>query len=285
MIDLFTFSPWQMTPGERAALEGTLSQLEPDVSIEIGTAEGGSLRRIAAHSGHVHSFDLVRPALLVEEWGNVTLHTGDSHALLPALLAALSGEGQNVDFVMVDGDHSADGVERDLNDLLASPAVGRTVVLIHDTANDEVRRGVDRVPFDRHEHVAHWNPDFVAGHLSYGGDYHHQLWGGLGLLIVDREARRPSSPTDGPGFYGMLELLTRVRDALSVAEAAGLSVEPGAVPTLHATGIGPSQAEVDRLRLDLANARSGAAAMEQSLSWRLTAPLRMVRQRLRRSGD
>ena len=38
-------------------------QLQPELAIEIGTAEGGSLRRVAHHSTHVHSFDLVEPPI------------------------------------------------------------------------------------------------------------------------------------------------------------------------------------------------------------------------------
>ena len=57
----FSANPWQMSFGERAAIEGVLAQLRPQLAIEIGTAEGGSLERIAAHSERVISFDLVEP--------------------------------------------------------------------------------------------------------------------------------------------------------------------------------------------------------------------------------
>ena len=59
MIGILAPSHWQMTFGERAAIEGILAQLRPRVAIEIGTAEGGSLERIAHYSERVHSFDLV----------------------------------------------------------------------------------------------------------------------------------------------------------------------------------------------------------------------------------
>ncbi len=48
-----------MRYGERFALEGILESLKPRLAIEIGTAQGGSLRRIAAHAEEVHSFDIV----------------------------------------------------------------------------------------------------------------------------------------------------------------------------------------------------------------------------------
>ena len=79
-----------MSLGERAALEGVLSALNPSLAIEIGTAEGGSLRRIAAHSAEVHSFDLVEPDPATAAIAHATFHSGDSHALLPAFLAELA---------------------------------------------------------------------------------------------------------------------------------------------------------------------------------------------------
>lgn len=285
MIDIFTANPWQMTLGERSALEGVLAALKPGLAVEIGTAEGGSLRRIAAHSREVHSFDLVEPSLPVHEWGDVTLHTGDSHALLPAFLAERAERGDNIDFVLVDGDHSADGVRRDVDDLLASPAIRRTVILVHDTLNEEVRRGIDAVDFAGTGKVARLDLDFVPGHLSHGGAYHMALWGGLGIVLVDADAAL-TTDRGTPVFYGMAELLVPLRDALVRAEARGHEVLPGALPPINAgdgtpaaaptTAAGPDVAE---LQEQLAATRAGLAAIEGSLSWKLTAPLRAGKQR------
>jgi hypothetical protein len=270
MIEIFTAHPWQMTFGERAALEGILSGLQPRLSIEIGTAEGGSLRRIAAHSAEVHSFDLLEPSLPVHEWGDVTLHTGDSHRLLPEFLAQLAADGRNVDFVLVDGDHSADGVEQDLNDLLGSPALQRSVIVVHDTANDIVREGVERVRFGDFERVRHWEPDFVAGHLSRSEPYRLQLWGGLGLVIVDRDFAGRTRGGDA-GFYSFPELATRARDVL-----AGHPAAPAPAPDAAL------REELAAVRADLENARRGAAALQGSISWRATAPLRRIAGRIGR---
>ena len=89
-----------------------------------------------------------------------------------------------MDFVLVDGDHSADGVRQDLEHLLASDALQRSVILIHDTCNDEVRRGPVTARLASVRRVRYVDLDFVAGHLSRGDPYHHELWGGLGLALV-----------------------------------------------------------------------------------------------------
>jgi hypothetical protein len=193
-IQIIQDSTWQMSFGERAALEGVLSQLRPKLAVEIGTAEGGSLARVAAHSDEVHSFDLVPPAEQARSLANVTFHTGDSHALLPELLARFADEGRNVDFALVDGDHSADGVHQDMCDLLDSPALAQSVILAHDTANPAVREGLDRVRYAAYPKVAYVELDLVAGYMFREPSLLHELWGGLGLVRWTPRAA-PTTPT------------------------------------------------------------------------------------------
>jgi hypothetical protein len=272
MIDIFNPSPWQMTFGERAALTGILSQLRPQLAIEIGTAEGGSLRCVAQHSEHVHSFDLVAPDAGIAELQNVTLHTGDGHVLLAELLGELAREGRNVDFVLVDGDHTPDGVECDVRDLLASDAISSTVILLHDTLNDDVRAGLTRIDYDAEPKVAHVELDFVGGHLSDGGPFHHQLWGGLGLIVVDAERRHEPEDQDGARFYDLFDLVASARQTL-IGREQGTTTTAG-------TAAGDQAAEADRLRAELAGTRQTLASIESSASWRLTAPLRVAKRRL-----
>lgn len=216
-IDLFDDPIWQMSLGERAAIEGLLSAVRPALAIEVGTAEGACLRRIAMHSGEVHSFDLITPSI-PDLPANVRLHTGDSHALLPEVLAGFAAEGRNVDFVLVDGDHSADGVRRDVEALLASPAVADTVIVLHDTGNDIVRTGLDAVPYNAYPKVAHVDLDFVPGHL--GRDrFPGELWYGLGLVVVaaDRPAYGSGPAVQTDRYHGG-ELLAIARDVLGGRE-------------------------------------------------------------------
>jgi methyltransferase family protein len=179
--DLFVADHWQMALGERAAIEGVLATLRPRLAIELGTAQGGSLGRIAAHSVEVHTFDLEPEPLDLPD--HVHLHAGDSHMLLRQVLAEFADAGRNVDFALVDGDHTTDGVRRDLTDLLESPAVGRTVIMLHDMANPAVRGGVRAVDFARFPKVAYVDLGFVE--LAQPGGALADHWGGLGLVVVD----------------------------------------------------------------------------------------------------
>jgi hypothetical protein len=212
-LDLFDDPIWQMAFGERAAIEGLLSATRPALAIEVGTAEGACLRRMALHAGEVHSFDLIEPSI-PDLPQNVVLHTGDSHVLLPQVLAELAAAGRTVGFALVDGDHSADGVRQDVEALLNSPAVADCVIVTHDTGNEHVRAGLDAVPYGAYPKVAHVDLDFVPGHL--GRDrFPGELWYGLGLIVVD--AARPaygSGPAVQTDRHHGGELLAIARDVL-----------------------------------------------------------------------
>jgi hypothetical protein len=284
MHELLTTSPWQMTLGERSALEGVLSQTKPSLSIEIGTAEGGSLRRILAHSTQVHSFDLVKPAEAILELPGVTLHTGDSHVLLGEFLTELERDHVNVDFALVDGDHTAEGVRRDMEALLSSPAVGRCVILIHDTSNEIVREGLERVDYASHPKIVRRDLDFVAGHLSETGAFANQLWGGLGLLVIDD--RHDPVPKDVPvesEFYTGFELLSLARESLrdSVVdpERDGPSA-PDAGPAGEQVGETTDQQQA--VAEELRRARETLHSVTSSASWRLTEPLRAIKRAVNR---
>jgi hypothetical protein len=243
---LLDSDPWQMSLGERAALTGMLAQIRPSLAVEIGTAEGGSLRRISQWAGHVHSFDLVEPHADVAALPNVTVHTGDNHVLLPQLLAELEAEGANVDFALVDGDHSAEGVARDMRDLLDSPAVGNTVILMHDTMNAEVRRGLLAVDYEAYPKVRHIALDFVAGGMMTNGE----LWAGLGLVIVDAvQMRNPGESMRDERWADLHQLAVAGGNATS-----GRTTQAATAPGQAATASAPAAAaggELAELRSDL----------------------------------
>ncbi len=185
----------QMSFGERAALEGILAQLRPRLAIEIGTAEGGSLSRIAGYSAEVHSIDLTHDELSLELPKHVTLHAGPSERLLPNLLDRFCASKHQVDFVLVDGDHSFEGVANDLRVLLRSRATATSVIVVHDSMNEEVRAGIESVELDDYEKVVYYELDFVPGYMYRGGSAHHAVWGGLGLIVCDSHRSQAYSPS------------------------------------------------------------------------------------------
>jgi hypothetical protein len=265
LADLFPVLEWQMFPGERAALEGILSSVKPHVSLEVGTFKGGSLERISAHSHVVHAFDRAfQPEVTSERFPNVVLHAGDSHELLSATLEDLAAAGLNVDFALVDGDHSARGARRDVEDLLGSPAVQRTVILLHDTLNERARAAFEAIDFDSYENVRYVDLDFVPGRIKNDGPLKGELWSGLGLVVTGW-----NSPGKGdvPSVYASTGMI----DAFLRSPKGGDEARR------------PQYSELATLEARVESLRRQLKLMERSRSWRITAPLRSSRSRLRRA--
>jgi hypothetical protein len=280
-LEIFSDSGWRMTLGERAVLEGVLSQRKPQLAVEIGTAERGSLRRIAVHAGEVHFFDLITPQAPVDEMPNVTLHTGDSRQLMPEMLNRFAEEGRNVDFVFVDGRQSADGVRGNLDDLLSSPAVADTVILIHDTANEQVRSGLDAVHYAAYPKVAHVNLDFVPGYMSRDPDHLHELAGGLGIVMVNaaRTAYFPTVPVVEDRYYEAGHLYPQIRDLVVARERA----EPTSMAEDREQHELAEQLAAVRLERD--HYQHLSEALMSSSSWKITAPLRAAGREGRRAAS
>jgi hypothetical protein len=179
VIEIFSREFWQMTLGERAAIEGVLSGLKPETALEIGTASGGSLRSSSMHSGHVHSFDLVLPPD-AESYPNVTFHQGDSHETLKPWLDTFVG---TIQFALIDGDHTVAGALKDIRDVVESRALNG-IVLIHDASNPRVHRALKSYPWSEHARVRYVDFGFLPGYVIRRGHRRGELWGGLAMAIV-----------------------------------------------------------------------------------------------------
>jgi hypothetical protein len=211
----------QMSFGERAALEGILAQLRPLLAIEIGTAEGGSLARIASYSEEVHSIDLTHEPMVVAQQEHVVLHTGPSQQILPELLAGFADAGRAVDFALVDGDHSYDGVAKDLRVLLQSSTTRRSVIFVHDSMNAEVRAGIESVGLDDYEKIVYYELDFVPGYIYREGLARHAVWGGIGLILCDAQRSAAYSPSPRQWrYYEPYAAIHRMRAELRASVAA-----------------------------------------------------------------
>jgi hypothetical protein len=213
---------WQMTYGERFALEGLLTQLQPRLAIETGTAQGGSLRRIAAHSDEVHAFDLVpEVAELGRGIPNARFHIGDSATLVPQTLEQFAAEGRHVDFALIDGDHSREGVKRDTLAVIDSPACQTTVIVFHDSVNDDVRAGLEDLDLASHPKVVMCILDFVPGYLVKPDHAHYAnaAWNGLGLVVLGARAPGDFAVTLDDR-YSVAEVYQRIRESGQEPEPA-----------------------------------------------------------------
>lgn len=186
---------WQMSHAERLAMAQLLRRLQPKLAVEVGTYRGGSLSLIARESGWVYSID-IDPEIPVKfaSHGNVTFITESSVTSLPALLARLERESAPLEFVLIDGDHSREGVRRDLDALLAYRPTRDVWVMMHDSFNPECRAGMLAANWAAARHVAFADLDFIHGKVvQQGGPFDGELWGGLSLVRLTPEEQPPVS--------------------------------------------------------------------------------------------
>ena len=57
--------------------------------------------------------------------------------------------------------------------------------VMHDTMNEMVRAGLESVRYEAYPKVAYVELDLVAGYMFREPALLHELWGGLGLVVVD----------------------------------------------------------------------------------------------------
>lgn len=193
-----------MSMAERCAMACLLSYRKPATAIEVGTLGGGSLSIISHYSRKVFSIDInTTPSVeLSGRFDNVEFITGDSRAELPRLIDRLAkDQDEDLGFVLIDGDHSTEGVQKDIDHVLQYRPKSELLVLMHDSFNPDCRAAMKSVDWEANPHV-HWiDYDFVPGFLSSVPGWEDQMWCGFALAILRPELR--------PGGLNQDELLAR----------------------------------------------------------------------------
>jgi len=182
---------WRMSDSERLGLTAILQRLRPTCSIVVGTRNGGSLSLIAQFSSMTFSID-IDPDISqrLKCMSSVAFLTGPSASLLPILLDELATNGVGVDFILIDGDHSCEGIKGDLKNILAYVPPRPLVIVIHDSFNPECRRGMLETDWERSPYVHFVDIDFIPGALiGDNGSFGSGSSGGLALAYLKAETR------------------------------------------------------------------------------------------------
>lgn len=178
-----------MTNSEKVALLHLLKEIKPSVAIEIGTKQGGSLQLISDFSEKVYSLDIDPSVetLLKSKFDNVNFIIGDSKKTLPLLLERLFENGQTPDFILIDGDHSFEGVKSDIDSIINSKQKRPLTVLMHDSFNPECRQGMLEAAYGLNKNIQFIDIDFIQGIYSPSSDAKGEMWGGFGLIYFNPE--------------------------------------------------------------------------------------------------
>lgn len=188
MNDRFRFDHWMMTDAERSALAALLQELRPDCAIEIGTYRGGSLGVLAKYSRQVYSLD-IDPGCRDNcgpGFDNVEFVTGASDATLPGVLEKIAASGHVLNFVLIDGSHTEEGVRNDVNTLLRYKPESPLYILMHDSFNPDCRKGIHTARWADSPYVHLLELDYVHGRLmprDEGASY-REMWCGFALAVL-----------------------------------------------------------------------------------------------------
>lgn len=187
---------WQMTRWEKLAFIGLVNKINPEVAIEIGNAQGGSLQVLSKVCKKVYALDFsneVHGKLKNEFTKNVEFHTGDSKVLLPEILKKIELNGDKLGFILIDGDHSTEGVRADINSVLNNyiPIVD-LYIIFHDSFNPICRKGIITADWTKNDYVHFVDIDFLPGNF-FKDKYHNSekgsIWGGLSLAVLKPQKR------------------------------------------------------------------------------------------------
>ncbi|WP_186114462.1 class I SAM-dependent methyltransferase [Burkholderia gladioli] len=185
-------SNWQMTLSEKMALTGILSRLKPRGALEVGVYHGGSLTLAAPFCERILAIDIdpdVPQRFNVPT--NAEIIIAPSSESIPAAIRRLDDLGLPLNYVLIDADHSAAGVQQDIERVLAYHPHEHMALLVHDSGNPECRRGMLAADWASNPYVQWVELDIVPGqiieHTVASGK--PEVWGGLAMAWLSPQRR------------------------------------------------------------------------------------------------
>ena len=183
---------WQMLECERIALTGVLARVRPRGALEIGVYYGGSLSLASQFCQRIVAIDIdpaVRQRFALP--ANAELWIGSSADLILHALAIFQKRGLPLEYVLIDAEHSANGVRRDINLVLQYCPTAPMFILVHDSGNPECRSGILSADWRANPYVHSVQCDFVPGQIIEHSikDGRGEVWGGLALAYLDNKPR------------------------------------------------------------------------------------------------
>ncbi len=177
---------WLMTYAERSALTLLADRLRPAVAIEVGTHRGGSLAILAKYSAKVYSLELEPWAHqnLSDKFSNVDFITGNSNNTLAPLLGEIRTRNEALSLILIDGSKHCEGETSDIERILDFEPAAPLFIVMHDSFNPEVRKGILGARWARSPYVHMVELDFVPGYLHDSVDVKNEMWSGLGLAVL-----------------------------------------------------------------------------------------------------
>lgn len=177
---------WQMSAAERMSLFYTIANLSKrNSAIEIGSYKGGCTRVLSKYFKKVYSCDIDHSNITnKDEYTNVEWLEGRSDETIPVLIERINKSREDINLILIDGDHEYDSVYKDIRNILTYIPKSDCVILMHDSWYEPTRNAISQTLWKDNAYVQSVEKDFVTGDLV-GNRY----MGGLGIAILSKESR------------------------------------------------------------------------------------------------
>lgn len=190
-LAVIKWAPMWMSRAERLLIYTLMFTLRPSRYLEIGTFQGGSALVVNAAMDALGSDGRIvcvdpEPKIAPENWQKIehraSLITGYSPDALPQAMAAAGGP---FDFVLIDGDHTYNGVVRDANGVLPYVADG-AYLLFHDSFFPDVARGIQDFTRQHARQLVDFGSLTREVTFQESAQGEPVRWGGLRMMQVRR---------------------------------------------------------------------------------------------------
>ena len=190
-LNINSVENWEMELSERVIFTYILQAIKPQLSLEIGSRDGGSLQALSrfSHRVDVVDIDATIPQRL-SKFSNATFYIGDSKIVLPDLLQKYQNLGKWPEFIHIDGAHNLEGAYSDIHQILSIVPTNEVIILMHDSFNQEVRGAIKKLNLADYKNLTYANVDFVSGILHTKKEVFNQLWGGFALFVISPEGEQ-----------------------------------------------------------------------------------------------
>ena len=130
---------------------------------------------------------------LAGNFDNVEFRYGDSKKLVPELLDQINNSDRRIEFVLIDGDHSAKGVKADIDAILEYKPSSPLYIVFHDSFHPPSRQGILNADWHKSKYVHYVEVDFIPGvfHFeAFDTAKPKSMYGGLCVALLKPEERK-----------------------------------------------------------------------------------------------
>ena len=117
---------------------------------------------------------------------------GKSHDIIHNVIKEIESKNGKLNFILVDGDHSKNGVKKDLECILSHNFKRPLTVILHDSFNPQCRSGMKSVEYKKYNFIEHIDLDYIHGCFSPNKNY-KEMWGGFAIISINPKIKKSSS--------------------------------------------------------------------------------------------